>query len=91
MENFVKIKRHLFCLTAISFLLHISGCGINNAERNNKTSGDILIPSGIVLSEFIFEKAHLSAFLYIKSKRAPSSDILGEWGRRENTSILVDH
>jgi len=57
MENFVKIKRHLFCLTAISFLLHISGCGINNAERNNKTSGDILNPSAIVLSEFIFEKA----------------------------------
>ena len=57
MENIVKNKRLLYCLTVIPFLLQISGCGINNAEGNNKTSGDILNSSGFVLSEFIFEKA----------------------------------
>ena len=57
MENFVKIKSRLFCLTLIPFLLHMSGCCFNNAEGNNKTSPDVLNPSAIVLSEFIFEKA----------------------------------
>ncbi len=56
MENFVENKRRLFCLAVLPFLLQISGCGIDNADKYRKTSGDIMNPSGIVLSEFIFEK-----------------------------------
>jgi predicted neuraminidase len=57
MENFVVNRRRLFCLAVLPFLLQILGCGIDNADEYRKTSGDIMNPPGIVLSEFIFEKA----------------------------------
>ena len=57
MENLVVRRRRLFCLAAIPFLLQMSGCRIDNAEKDRGTSRDMLNPSGIVLSEFVFEKA----------------------------------
>jgi len=57
MEKYVKNRRHLFYVITLTLLLLVSGCDINNAETNTKASGDLLNPSGIVLSEFIFEKA----------------------------------
>ena len=50
-------RRRLFCLVVIPFLLQISGCSIDDAEKYKRISGDTLNSSGIVLSEFVFEKA----------------------------------
>lgn len=50
-------RRHLFCLAAVSFLLQISGCRRDDAEKYQGISGDALHSSAVVLSEFVFEKA----------------------------------
>ncbi len=57
MENVVVNRSRIFCLAVLPFLLQILGCGIDNADKYRKSTGDIMNPSGIVLSEFIFEKA----------------------------------
>jgi predicted neuraminidase len=50
-------KRHLFRVIVIPFLLQIMGCNINNVEKHKRISENTLNSSGIVLTEFIFEKA----------------------------------
>ena len=50
-------RRRLFYLAVIPFLLQISGCSIDDTEKHRRISGDTLNSSGIVLSEFVFEKA----------------------------------
>jgi predicted neuraminidase len=50
-------KRHLFRVIVIPFLFQIMGCNINNVEKHKMISEDTLNSSGIVLNEFIFEKA----------------------------------
>ena len=57
MENLVVSRRRLLYLAVIPFLLQISGCSIDYAEKYKRISGDTLNSSGIVLSEFVFEKA----------------------------------
>ena len=50
-------RRHLFCLAVVSFVLSISGCRCDSAERHQGISGDALHSSAVVLSEFVFEEA----------------------------------
>jgi predicted neuraminidase len=57
MKNPVMNRKRLFHLIMIPFLLQILGCNIDKTEKNRKFSEDKLDSSGIVLSEFIFEKA----------------------------------
>jgi predicted neuraminidase len=57
MENLIVSQRCLFYLAVIPCLLHISGCSIGNTEKHTRISEDALNSSGIVLSEFVFEKA----------------------------------
>ena len=57
MENLIVSRRRLFYLVVIPFLLQISGCSIDDAEKHRRISGDTQNSSGIVLSEFVFEKA----------------------------------
>ena len=57
MENLIVSRRRLFYLAVIPFLLQISGCSIDDTEKHRRISGDTLNSSGIVLSEFVFEKA----------------------------------
>ena len=51
------IRKHLFCLAAIPFLLQMSGCSGDDAEKDKGISGDTLHSSAVVLSEFVFEEA----------------------------------
>jgi len=50
-------RRHLFHLVAITCLLQITGCSIDETEKHRRISEDKLNSSGIVLSEFVFEEA----------------------------------
>ncbi len=50
-------RRRFFGLAMIPFLLQISGCSCDDTEKCKRISGDVLNPSGIVLSEFVFEEA----------------------------------
>jgi len=57
MDNLVMNRKYLFLFIMIPFLLQILGCSIDKTEKNRKALKDKLDSSGIVLSEFIFEKA----------------------------------
>jgi predicted neuraminidase len=50
-------RRYIFLLVVITCLLQIMGCNIINTEKHKRISDDTSNSSGIVLSEFIFEKA----------------------------------
>jgi predicted neuraminidase len=50
-------RKFFFHLIMIHFLFQILGCSIDKTEKNRKTLEDKPDSSGIMLSEFIFEKA----------------------------------
>ncbi len=50
-------RKYILLLVVITCLLQIMGCNIINTEKHKRISEETLNLSGIVLSEFIFEKA----------------------------------